>query len=237
MKTIILAGGLGTRLRAVISDKPKPMAPISGKPFLDWQLELLKRFHLREIILSVGYMGNEIKNYFGNGGKFGVEIWYAEEHEPLGTGGALRNAKAFVLREDKFVVINGDTYLNMNFLDFLRFHDEKNGLATIALAKVDEASRYGSVELDKYCKVTKFVEKSAKSFESVNAGVYAFDSEIFSYMPEKDKFSLEYDFFPMLLETNRIFGYRTNCYFRDLGTLEDYENMQKELGELYDHKE
>lgn len=232
MKTIILAGGLGTRLKSVISNKPKPMAQICGKPFLEWQIELLKRFNLRDIILSVGYMRNEIKNYFGNGKKFAVDIEYAEEEEPLGTGGALKKAKSYVFREDKVIVMNGDTYLNMNLSDFLRFHDEKKGLATIALAKVDEPYRYGSVKIDNHCKVTEFIEKGGKSFASVNAGVYIFNLDIYRYMPAKDNFSLEYDFFPMLLETKRIFGYKTDCYFRDLGTPEDYEKMQKELEEL-----
>ena len=232
MKTIILAGGLGTRLRAMISDKPKPMVQICGKPFLEWQIELLKRFNLRDIILSVGYMGNEIKNYFGNGKKFDVGIEYAEEEEPLGTGGALKNAKSYVFRENKFIVMNGDTYLNTDFIDFIKFHEEKNGLATIALAKVNDPHRYGSVKIDRNCKVAEFIEKSDKSFGRVNAGVYIFDSSIYRYMPDKDKFSLEYDFFSMLLETKRIFGYKTNCYFRDLGTPEDYKKMQKELEEL-----
>ena len=237
MKTIILAGGLGTRLRAMISDKPKPMAQICGKPFLEWQIELLKRFNLRDIILSVGYMRNEIKNYFGNGKKFAVDIEYAEEEEPLGTGGALKNAESYVFREDKFIVINGDTYLNMDFIDFIKFHDEKNGLVAIALAKVDDPYRYGSVKLDRNCRVIEFIEKSEKSLGNVNAGVYLFDLDIYRYMPDKDKFSLEYDLFPMLLETKRIFGYKNDCYFRDLGTPEDYEIMQKELEVLNDHKE
>jgi D-glycero-alpha-D-manno-heptose 1-phosphate guanylyltransferase len=232
VKTIILAGGLGTRLRSIISDKPKPMAQIGGKPFLEWQIELLKRFNLRDIILSVGYMANEIKNYFGNGKKYDVDIKYAEEEEPLGTGGALINAKSFVFGEDKFIVMNGDTYLNIDFMDFIRFHDEKKGLATIALvATVDEPYRYGSVKIDGNCRVIEFIEKGDKSFGSVNAGAYIFDSNVYHYMPDKDTFSLEYDFFPALLKTKRIFGYKTNCYFRDLGTPEDYEKMQRELEE------
>jgi NDP-sugar pyrophosphorylase family protein len=160
-----------------------------------------------------------------------VNIVYAEEEEPLGTGGALKNAKSYVSEEEKFMVMNGDTYLTMNFFDFVRFHDEKNALATIALAKVDEQSRYGSVKTNN-AKVTEFIEKGDNSFGQVNAGVYIFDLDIHRYMPSKDEFSLEYDFFPTLLETERIFGYKTNCYFRDLGTPADYEKMSKEFEEL-----
>ncbi|MFC1786449.1 NDP-sugar synthase [Halobacteriota archaeon] len=233
MKTIILAGGLGTRLRKIISDKPKPMAQICGKPFLEWQIELLKRFNLRDIILSVGYMSNEIKNYFGNGKKFEVHIEYVEEEKPLGTGGALKNAESYVVNEDKFMVMNGDTYLLTDFTDFLSFHEEKKGLATISLANINEENhRYGAVEINEHCIITKFIEKSEKNFGSINTGAYVFDLDIYSYMPAKEVFSIEYDLFPKIVETNRIFGYKTNCYFRDLGTPEDYERIKKELEEL-----
>jgi len=125
MKTIILAGGLGTRLRNIIPEKPKPMALICGKPFLEWQIKLLKKFDLIHLIFCIGYKGEMIKNYFGDGKKFGVYIEYAEEREPLGTGGALKNAKSYVVGEDKFVVMNGDTYLDLDFIDFLEFHNKK----------------------------------------------------------------------------------------------------------------
>lgn len=229
MKAVILAGGLGTRLRPVVSGIPKPMAEVLGKPFLAWQIEQLKKFGIIDIIISIGYLGDKIKLYFQNGGRHGIHIKYAEESQPLGTGGALRNASSYLINEEKFLVVNGDTYLNLGFPDFLRFHEEKDSLITMALAKIERPSKSGFVEIDKENRIVDFVEKE-KGVGLTNAGYLVFNSDIFDYMPDKNKFSLEHDLYPKIVGTKRVFGYLTSQYFRDLGNPEDYEAIKKELG-------
>jgi len=229
MKAIILAGGLGTRLRPVISDIPKPMAEVLGKPFLAWQIEQLKKFDILDIIISIGYLGDKIKLYFQDGDRLGTRIKYAEESQPLGTGGAIRNASPYLTNEEKFLVVSGDTYLDLDFPDFLRFHDEKNSLITMALARRKRPSKSGCVEIDKEDRIVNFVEKE-KGAGLINAGYLIFSLEVFNHMPKKNKFSLEYDLYPKMVGTRRIFGYVTSGYFRDLGNPEDYESIKKELG-------
>jgi D-glycero-alpha-D-manno-heptose 1-phosphate guanylyltransferase len=229
MKAVILAGGLGTRLRAVVSEVPKPMAEVLGKPFLAWQIEQLKKFGVVDIIISIGYLGAKIKQYFQDGKRLGTRIEYAEESHPLGTGGALKNALQYLISEEKFLVMNGDTYLTIDFADFSRFHEEKDSLITMALAKVERPSKSGFVELDKENRIVNFVERE-KGVGITNAGYLIFSSEIFNRMPDEDKFSLEYDLYPKIVGTKRVFGYLTTQYFRDLGNPDDYEAIKKELG-------
>jgi NDP-sugar pyrophosphorylase family protein len=229
MKAIILAGGLGTRLRPVVSDIPKPMAEVLGRPFLAWQIEQLKKFGILDIIISIGYLGDKIKMYFQDGNRLGAHIEYAEESQPLGTGGALKNASRYLAGEEKFLVMSGDTYLDLVFSDFLRFHGEKNSLVTMALARRERPSKSGCVEIDKENRIINFVEKE-KGAGLINAGYLIFSSEVFDHMPKKNKFSLEYDLYPKLVGTKRIFGYVASGYFRDIGNPEDYEAIKKELG-------
>src|SRR3989344_9013022 len=146
MKTLILCGGLGTRLRSVVSDVPKAMAPIGGKPFLMYQIDWLKKFNLTEIILCVGYLKDHIKNYFGNGSLFGVKITYSEEEALLGTGGAIKNAEK-LLNNEAFIVLNGDTYAKIDFTKLIDFHNKKKSKYTLGLTKVADTSRYGIVKL------------------------------------------------------------------------------------------
>lgn len=141
MKAVILAGGLSSRLRKKINDKPKSMVSVLGKPFLEYQIEQLKRYGITEIVLCVGYLGDQIKYFFKNGAEFGVSIEYATEKKLLGTGGALKNAQKY-LQDSTFLVLNGDSYLDMDFLDFIRYHKERKAKRTIALTRVGEEGKY-----------------------------------------------------------------------------------------------
>lgn len=228
MKTVILAGGLGTRLRPTVSNVPKPMAEVLGKPFLEWQINLLKKFDLRDIVLSIGYMGDKIKNHFMDGGRFGVHIEYVEEDQPLGTGGSLKIVKPCLSSKEDFLVMNGDTYLDLDFSGFVKFHREKKALTTIALTQINRLSKCGCVELDANSRIASFVERE-KGEGIINAGVHAFTNEVFAYMPRKRNFSLEFDLFPNLIRTKRVFGYLTRDYFRDIGRPEDYEAIKRDL--------
>lgn len=232
MKAVILAGGLGTRLRDKIKDLPKPMAEVLGKPFLEWQLELLKSWGIREFILSVGYLADKVKSYFKNGEQLGVSIRYAEEEEPLEDGGGLKNACRFLDEVDIFLVANGDTYLDLSTEDFYRFtglHRETGALVTLALAKRDKPQKSGLVKLEN-SRIIKYEEKEGAGL--VNAGYMLFRREALNYMPQCRKFSLGKDFLPVLVQTGRAYGFITNCFFLDLGTPEDYEKMKEKLGEV-----
>jgi len=232
VKAIILAGGLGTRLREKVREVPKPMAEILGKPFLEWQLELLKSWGIREVILSVGYLADKIKSYFKEGEQLGISIRYAEEKEPLDDGGGLKNACRLLGGDEDFLAANGDTYLDLTPQEFSRFsalHRETDALVTLALARRDKPQKSGLVEL-RNSQILRYEEREGAGL--VNAGYMLFRREALDYMPPSDKFSLGRDFLPLLVQTGRAHGFITNSFFLDLGTPQDYENMKKGLGEL-----
>ena len=220
MKAIILAGGMGTRLRGVIDDIPKPMAPVGGKPFLEYLLLQLKRWKTADVVLSVGYKKEIIKSYFRNGNQFGIHISYSEEEQPLGTGGALR--KAISLNGDPyFIVMNADSFFNINFEDLIEYHNSKPGLTTMSLAFVKDGSRYGSVEINDDGSVTTFQKKGPNNPGFINGGVYVINRTIAKYIPEK-KISLEEHVLPLLKEDNLLHGKVFDAFFLDMGTPEDY---------------
>ena len=147
MQAILLCGGMGTRLRSVVSDRPKPMADICGKPFLQYLLEMLRDKGITEVIFALGYMGEMIEEYFQDGSAFGLKIAYSYEEEPLGTGGAIRNALPKIL-EEEVLVLNADTYFPMDYQGLLRFHQENDGDFSLATRAVPDISRYGAVRRD-----------------------------------------------------------------------------------------
>lgn len=231
MKAVILAGGLGTRLRKRIDDKPKSMASVSGRPFLEYQIEQLKRYDIRELVLCVGYLGEQIKDFLKNGAEFNVKVEYATEKELLGTGGALKNAQEY-LEDSTFLALNGDSYLDIDLRDFIRYHKQKEAQGTIALTRVDVSEEYGLVKIDKENRIRGFFEKvKGDKFEMIiNAGIYLFEPELLNYIPEQKKISLEKEFFPHLLRENiALFGYLNSGYFIDIGTSQKYNQAQREL--------
>ncbi len=248
MKAVILCGGLGTRLRSVLPDLPKPMAPIGGRPFLRYQIDWLKKFNITDLIFCVGYKAEQIKNYFENGKRFGVNITYAEEKELLGTGGAIKNAEKYL--DSTFIVLNGDTYAKIDFNQLLEFHQQKKSKYTLSLIKVKNHSRYGSVLIDSENKIFSYTEKPSEKVDSseiklnlsenlnvessnlgyINTGVYVFEPEFFSSLPSGKKVSLEQEVFPQLLSTG-IYGYVWEGQFIDIGLPESYQQLQKEIVE------
>jgi len=220
MKALILAGGLGTRLRPLTYNIPKVMLEINGKPFLYYLIKFLAKQNIKDIVISVGYLKESIIEYFKNGSNFNVNIEYSVENEPLGTAGAIRNAKRFL--EGKFIVMNGDTFFDINVGNLLKFHERKKGICTIALASVDNTERYGSVEIDKDNKIIKFFEKGTKGKGLINGGVYIFEEEIFNHLPQIG--SIEKDVFPLLI--GKMYGYIHSGYFIDIGTPEEYNYIK-----------
>ncbi len=225
MKALILAGGFGTRLKEVIHDRPKVMAPIDGKPFLEHVIHLLRKNGFSEIIISIGYLGDFIKNYFENGEGFGVKIEYASEDYPLGTGGAIKNAEYFL--KETFLVVNGDTYLETNLAKIISDHEEKKSLATIVLTKRKIVSESGLVSLDKSGRIHSFSEKPEKGEGWVNAGYYVFNPKVLKMIKKGERISLEKELFPLLAEKKLLHGYQVPEDFLDIGKPENYEKARK----------
>lgn len=231
MKAIILAGGLGTRLRDIVKDVPKPMALVAGKPFLEYLVLQLMKWDISEIILSIGYKGDVIKTYFGNGKRFGVKFRYSEEKEPLGTGGAIRESLTY-LDDKQFIVMNGDSFLNVDFHELVSCHYERHAKATIGLVHAQSTSRYGRVELNENGEVVRFLEKSPERDGLINGGVYIFRSEVFNGI-SSGNVSLEKEILPSLVN-HGLYGIIVHGFFIDIGVPHDYLALYKEPERLLD---
>lgn len=224
MQVLILAGGLGTRLRSVVSDRPKPMADINGKPFLEHLIKNLINNGYKEFILAVGYKNEKIIEYFKDGKEFECEIKYAIESSPLGTGGALANAKKLI--KDDIIVLNGDTYFDIDFKRIAKFHKDMTSDYTLALRKVDDVSRYGAVEFDDNSRVIGFTPKGEDSESNyINGGIYIIKKEIIDQLEENKFISLENDIIPFILKEKNMFAYKSDDYFIDIGIPEDYNRF------------
>ncbi len=217
MQAIVLAGGLGTRLRSVVQDLPKPMAPINGKPFLAFALEYLKKQGITEIILSVSYKYELIQEYFKD--EFhGMKIYYNIEKELLGTGGAIKDALKFVKNE--VYVVNGDTFFDID-LKKLVLNGSK---ICIALKQMQNFDRYGTVNVDEQGIVTSFEEKVFKKQGLINGGIYLLKKDIFNEFSLEKKFSFE----EFLQENYKLLKIQTQIfddYFIDIGIPEDYKKF------------
>ncbi|MDB2414739.1 nucleotidyltransferase family protein [Rickettsiales bacterium] len=227
MQAIILAGGFGTRLKQVISDVPKPMAPIRGRPFLAYLIEYLAVFGVDEIMLSIHHQKDVITDYFKNS-YHGISIKYADEDQPLGTGGAIKYSLQKLNSNKPVLVLNGDTFLKMNFKEIYQIH---KGKLTIALRAVEDTSRYGCVE-SKDGIVTSFGEKGKSGQGYINAGVYVVSPDIFDGADLGEKFSFETDFIEKNIKTINAQSFLSNDYFIDIGVPADYARAQSEIPEL-----
>lgn len=223
MEAIILAGGFGTRLRSVVSDVPKPMAPISGKPFLEWLLQYLEKAGFSKVILSVGHQHEKISGYFGNSYK-ALEICYSVEETPLGTGGAICRALG-VTESETIFVLNGDTFLALDYRAMLAFHQSKGFNLTLALRPTLDVSRFGNV-IVKDDIIAKFEEKSEIAGPGlINAGVYLFNRRALTGLTFPQAFSFERDFLAKQNEMP-LGGYVSDVFFIDIGVPDDYQRAQ-----------
>lgn len=230
-EAIILAGGPGTRLKEVIADLPKSMAPINGKPFLEYQLDFLDRWGLNRVILSVGYQKEKIRGYFGEQHK-SLQLIYAEEEEPLGTGGAILNALRQAASYSVFV-FNGDTYFDVNLQRLDDFRKIKEADVCLSLRYEIDPARFGLVEFDNNNRLTRFYEKSEGPDEGyINGGVYLLRREYLLRFGLPEKFSFEKDFLQKYYQTEEFYGLRCFSYFRDIGIPEDYQKAQDEFKRL-----
>ncbi len=223
----ILVGGLGTRLRSVVSDKPKALAFVRGKPALSYILDQLENTGLRRVVLCTGYKGDMILDAFGY--KYGqIDLTYSQESEPLGTAGALRNAVSLFDSED-VLVLNGDTFLTFGISELLNYHFSMKSRITILLSYLENTERYGRVLLNEDSSIAGFSEKQTFPGPGwVNAGAYIISKEMLGRIPRGRNISLEKDIFPAWIG-ERFYGYKSEVKFLDFGTLESYKQAQKQF--------
>ena len=222
---MLLVGGMGTRLRTILPSTPKPLAPIGDMPFLQLLVLQLRSQGIRRLVMCTGHQADQIEEEFGDGRKWDVEIDYSKESRPLGTAGALKLARHYLSRDSDFLVMNGDSFLELDFHQFLRFHLEHGGWASIAVRTVPDAARYGTVHLDALNRVVRFSEKlGLREPGVINGGVYVFNRAILQHFPEGTT-SLEKDVLPGLLE-HGVYALEQKGMFIDIGTPEDYSRAQ-----------
>ncbi len=250
-KAIILAGGLGTRLRPLTLTIPKPLIPLDdkGKTLTEYVLDILKKYGVKEAYLSISYLGHKMEEYFGEGKnsekKFGVKVNYLTEKNPLGTAGPLLILKKENRQkelDDTFIMVNGDNLFNLDFKKMYEQHKKNNAVATIGLTRVDDPSKYGVVKIDKefkpdnenednVVKILEFVEKPKKEdapSNLISSGYYILEPEVFNYLPEKDFVMMEKEVWPALANAGKLFGFISDGQWFDTGTMEAYERVKKE---------
>jgi NDP-sugar pyrophosphorylase family protein len=233
VKALILVGGKGTRLRTLISYKPKVLAPIGERPFLEILVRYLRVQGIRHLVMCTGYLADEIERTFGDGRSCDVSIDYSREGTALGTAGAVKLARSCLGDATDFLVLNGDSFLEIDFRDFMIFHRRHDdAVATIAVLRMEDASRYGTVNVEASGRISGFVEKASSSAAGlVNGGVYAFSQAIWQYLPEGPA-SLERDVFPRLID-QKIYAQEQQGTFVDIGTPEEYVRAQRILRLLW----
>ena len=232
MKAILLAGGKGTRLRPLTIHTPKPIVPIFDRPFLHYQLDLLKQVpEIDEVILSLNYQPRRIEEIFGDGSDTGLAIRYVVEPAPLGTAGAVRYAGES-LRES-VVVFNGDVLTQVDLASVIALHRERKARATIVLTPVDNPSAYGLVETDERGNIQRFLEKPNAdeiTCDTINAGIYILEPETFDRIPKDTPYSIERGYFPSLVTRGEAFcAYVERGYWIDIGTPEKYRDVHRDI--------
>ena len=224
VSAVVLAGGLGTRLRKVVPDRPKVMVEINGQPFVYYLLDQLAEAEIAQVIISTGYKAELIEEIIGSSYK-GMQINYSREESPLGTGGALKLAGQTV--DTKWcLVMNGDSYMKVDPILLLMNHKKLDASITIVIKKIEDCSRYGAIEMNEGHEIVQFREKgSAGGPGLMNAGVYLVEMDILEKIPDKTPCSLEYDFFPTIIGKG-IYGYEAEGKFIDIGTPESYAKAE-----------
>ncbi|MEA2080637.1 MAG: nucleotidyltransferase family protein [Pseudomonadota bacterium] len=228
MKAIVLAGGLGTRLARVTSELPKPMAPIGSRPFLEYLLDYLVEQGTEQAVLAVSHKWEVIRGYFGDTYR-GMSLNYSLEEEPLGTGGAIRQALE-TIPDDEVIVLNGDTLFHLDLEAFAAAHHRGKVLLTIALKQVADCGRFGRVKISDNGVITEFLEKSTNGSGWINGGIYMLNRRLLVDFPMPVKFSFEQDLIEPNIACIRPVAFQSNAYFIDIGVPEDYERAQSEIG-------
>ncbi len=225
MKAMVLAAGLGTRLQPITYDIPKPLVPVLDRPVMEHALLLLQKHGLTEVVSNLHYFPDEMRDYLGDGSKWGIDLNLKFEEELLGTAGGVRNVSDF-FGDEPFVIISGDALTDIDLDKFIEAHREKGGIATMALKKVADTREYGVVVIEEDGRIKGFQEKpepeDARS-DLANCGIYIFNPEIFDYFPDTDFVDWAQDVFPVLLEGDvPFYGHEVTAYWNDVGSFEEY---------------
>jgi mannose-1-phosphate guanylyltransferase/phosphomannomutase len=232
VKAVIIAGGLGTRLRPLTYNTPKPIVPVANVPFVVHQIEHLVTHGVTEIILNLHYLSNEIKKILNDGKQWGIKINYSIEEHPLGTAGAVKNAEQF-FDKGPMIVFNGDILTDINISKLVSYHQEKNARVTLALTEVEDPTSFGLVLTDKDGRVNKFIEKpnwGMVTAKTINAGIYVIDPKIFKEVPKGQEYSFERQLYPSLLaKGERVYGYLSGAYWIDIGNPEKYKEVHQAI--------
>jgi D-glycero-alpha-D-manno-heptose 1-phosphate guanylyltransferase len=232
-EAIVLAGGLGLRLREAVPDLPKVMAPVNGRPFLEYLLDYLEHYFIEHVILTVGYKHEIIVNHFGNEYK-SMKIDYLIEEEPLGTGGAIQKGIEMI-KGDKAFIFNGDTMFRISLVKHYDFHVTRMADFSIVLREVDDVERYGSVERDEDKRIIRFNKKgTVRGKGLINGGVYLINKRFFKKFRFGEKFSIENDCLEKLVDKHPIYGVLCKQYFIDIGVPEDYQKAQHDFIQFQD---
>ncbi|NJK79002.1 MAG: NDP-sugar synthase [Chloroflexaceae bacterium] len=231
MKAVILVGGLGTRLRPLTLNTPKPMIPIANRPFIEYMLNRLRNQGIDEVILAVQYLADRFREVLGDGSRLGLKLHIVEEPEPLGTAGAVKNVEH--LLDNTTFVFNGDVLTDLDLRAMLAFHREKGGKVTISLTPVDDPTQFGLVETDRNQRIQRFLEKPRPediTTNMINAGTYIIEPEVLRYVPPQQYFMFERGLFPVLLQTeNPMYGYASRAYWNDIGRPQNYLDVNHDI--------
>jgi len=232
LRAMLLSAGLGTRLRPLTYKVAKPMIPVVNRPSISYPLNSLKKTGVREVVINLYHQAWQVKEYLGKGEKFNiVELLYSEEKHLLGTAGGLKKVEAYF--KDTFLVLSADGITSFDLSKAVQFHRQKKALATVILKGVGERFKYGVVQRDEEGRITQFIEKPdwGDAFSNkVNTGIYIFEPEIFSYIPSRQPYDFGHQVLPFLArERKKVYGYLMDDYWADIGNLQDYRRVQKDI--------
>jgi|SRR3989344_5426564 len=229
MKAIILSAGKGTRIRELAPEKPKVLMEILGKPMIEWNIELLRKYDIKDIAINTHYLADKIKDYLGNGERFGVKIRYSYEPELLGTSGALNNFRDFF--DEKFFVVYGDVISQINLEKLVKFHNGKNASATLVVFKTNHPEDSDIVEIGEDERVIGFVHKPGnRNYGDLgNAALYVAEPKILDYISEGESDFVKDTFRKMIVEGEKIYGYKTEEFIEDAGTPKRIKKVEEYL--------
>jgi NDP-sugar pyrophosphorylase family protein len=238
MKAMVFAAGEGQRLRPITEKTPKPLVPVAGHPMIEYPLLLLRHYGTREVIINLHHLGDQVENYLGDGSKLGLKICYSRESELLDTGGGLLKAKPF-LKDGTFIIINTDVLIDLPLAEALAFHRRNDAAATLVLRPDPDADRHGSMDIAADGRIRRFLNTrmpdapTSPVSKLMFTGVQILEPSIFDYMPAApgvEKFSTTKDVYPkMLLKRERLYGFRFDGFWQDLGTIERIEDAERSL--------
>lgn len=233
MKAMVLAAGLGARLRPITNNIPKPLIPVAGRPLIHYTLNLLKKHGISEATVNLHYLADMIKKEIGDGSRFGIKVNYSYEPEILGTGGGLKKVEDF-FSDGTFIVINADILVDLDLTDVARFHKEKRAIATMVLRHDNDVDSYGAIEIDAEGRIRQFLGKidykGAPLRRLMFTGIHVLEPEVLSYIPSNTSCCINRTAYPEMISTGeRVYGYVMDGYWSDLGTPERYRQAEEDI--------